>query len=86
MRTWTSLILLSLLSLTGCAHHYVMRLSNGMQVTTTSKPHLDKGMYHYKDARGKKMSMSAGRVVEITPASMAEEQQDRFKPTPMPHY
>ena len=81
---WTLSLLLALLSLTGCAHHYVMKLSNGMTVTANSKPKLDNGVYHYKDARGRQTTMSAGRVVEIMPASMAPEEKARFKPTPVP--
>ncbi len=50
----------------------------------TSKPRLEKGNYYYKDATGRKLSVPAGRVIEIVPASMAEEEKTRFKPTPVP--
>ncbi len=77
-------LLLSLVVLSGCAHAYVMRLNNGMRISSTSKPRLEKGNYYYKDATGRKMSVPAGRVIEIVPASMAEEEKTRFKPTPVP--
>ncbi len=77
-------LLLSLAVLNGCAHAYVMKLSNGTRISTTSKPRLVKGNYYYKDATGRKLSVPAGRVMEILPASMAEEEKTRFKPTPVP--
>ncbi len=77
-------LLLSLAVLSGCAHAYVMKLSNGARISTTSKPRLEKGNYYYKDATGRKLSVPAGRVMEILPASMAEEEKTRFKPTPVP--
>ena len=81
------IILIGLLGLTGCAHHYVVRLSNGQKITTSSKPKLDKslGAYHFTDAAGKTRYVSAGRVAEITPASMTKQEKEPFKPNPMPH-
>jgi len=77
-------LLLSLVVLSGCAHAYVMRLNNRTRISTTSKPRLEKGNYYYKDATGRTLSKPAGRVIEIVPASMAEEEKTRFKPTPVP--
>ena len=77
-------LLLTLFTLTGCAHQYVVKLSNGMRVTTNSKPRFDKGNYYFKDAKGRVTSVPAGRVVEIVPASMVAEEKGRFKPTPVP--
>ena len=76
-------LLIGLMALTGCAHHYVVRLNNGMRVTTNSKPRLEQGNYYFKDAKGRVTSVSAGRVVEIVSSSMATEEKDRFKPTPV---
>jgi hypothetical protein len=70
-----------LAGLTGCAHQYVIKLSNGTKVTTASKPKLKHGYYVYKDAAGNEAKpIPQGRVVEIEPASMAEEEKDQFKP------
>jgi hypothetical protein len=69
-----------LAGLTGCAHQYVIKLSNGVKVTTASKPKLKQGFYTFKDAAGRENKISQSRVVEIEPASMAEEDKDRFKP------
>ena len=68
--------LIGLLALTGCAHHYVMRLNNGAEITTASKPQLVEDTYRFKDARGQEHFVSAGRVREITPASMARRESN----------
>jgi len=64
--------------LTGCAHQYVMKLTNGFQVTTASKPKLKGTMYYFKGPHGEEQVISQNRVVEIQPASMAEEEH-KFK-------
>ena len=73
-------LLICLMALTGCAHHYVMKLNNGMQVTTASKPKLKEGVYYFNDAKGEEHAVSEARVREIAPASMAEQAN---KPKPM---
>jgi hypothetical protein len=74
------LLLLCLAALTGCARQYVMKLSNGTRVTTASKPKLKQGYYTFKDAAGNQNKISQNRVLEIEPASMAEEEKKRFSP------
>jgi hypothetical protein len=69
------------LALSGCAHHYMIKLNNGAQVATASKPQLKGGNYVFKDANGREVSIPRSRVREIAPASMAQEDSDRFKPT-----
>jgi hypothetical protein len=73
-------LLIGVLALTGCAHHYVMKLNNGMEVTTASKPKLSEGTYSFKDAKGEEQFVAAGRVREIAPASVAAKEK---KPKPM---
>ncbi len=75
-------IALSLFVTCGCAHHYVMKLNNGMQIVTASKPRPKGGYYYYKDALGRENAIPQGRVLVIEPASMAKEETPRFKPTP----
>ena len=53
------------LVLTGCSQHYVMKLSNGTQIVTASKPVAKGGSYYFKDASGAEQSISQGRVREI---------------------
>ncbi len=68
-----ALVLAALIALTGCASHYVIKLNNGVRLTTASKPKLEGGFYVYKDAQGRKVSVPRGRVTEIAPASMASD-------------
>ena len=81
MRTTNLLVCLAFLSLCGCSHQYVIKLSNGTRITSVGKPKLDKGYYVYKDAHGDKHSVAQGRVVEIANASIAaEDDKSKFMP------
>ena len=65
----------------GCANSYVIKLNNGLRLTSATKPKLKNGHYVYTDASGKTASVPAGRVREIEPASMANEEEKKlFKP------
>lgn len=66
-------LLAGLLILTGCAHGYVLTLNNGQRISTTNKPHLDRGFYYFKDPSGQQRMIFAGRVREIAPAGMVTE-------------
>ena len=72
-------LLIGLIALTGCAHHYVMRLKNGTEITTASKPKLKEGIYSFKDAKGEEHFVAAGRVREVAPASVAAR-ENKAKP------
>jgi hypothetical protein len=67
-------LLIGVIALTGCAHHYVMKLNNGMVITTASKPKLKDGVYQFKDAKGEEHFVPEIRVREVAPASMAERE------------
>ena len=71
--------LLLALSLCGCAHQYVMKLTNGATLTTANKPKLKGSVYYYKGPHGEMQAVQQGRVMEIEPASMAKEEK-QFKP------
>jgi hypothetical protein len=75
------LLFLTLLAGPGCTRHYVMKMSNGLQITTASKPKLKGATYYFKDATGKVNKVSQSRVLEILPASMAKDERPRFKPS-----
>ena len=80
MKMFRLALLLGLLALCGCAHRqYVMKLSNGRQMTVVGKPKLKGSTYYYKDATGEQNGIPQGRVREIQPASMAEK-ENKFKP------
>jgi hypothetical protein len=70
--------------LVGCASQYVMKLNNGLEVTTASKPKLKGNVYYYKDAKGQQVAVPAGRVLEVEPVSMAKEEQKPFEPAKPP--
>jgi hypothetical protein len=72
-------ILIILIALTGCAHQYVIRLTNGTQLTTPYKPRLKEGFYCFKDAKGGEHFVPSGRVREIAPASMVEQENKPSK-------
>jgi hypothetical protein len=80
MNRFALCLVICLAALTGCARQYVMKLSNGTRVTTASKPKLKNGYYTFKDAAGNPNKISQNRVLEIEPASMAEEEKTRFSP------
>jgi hypothetical protein len=80
-------LLVGALVLSGCASSYVIKLTNGTELTTASKPKREGGAYVFKDAKGEEHSVAAARVREIAPASMAaEERKPKSRPSaPMPH-
>ena len=73
------LLLLVLVTLSGCTRSYVLRLNNGRQIVTSSKPKLKGANYYYKDAKGQVLTVPQARVTEVMPASMAREEKPRFK-------
>jgi len=79
MKKATLPLCLGLIALTGCAHHYVMRLNNGMEITTATKPKLKDGIYYFKDAKGEEHFISEARVRELAPASQAAR-EDKAQP------
>lgn len=80
MNRFALILLICATGLTGCARQYVMKLGNGTKILTASKPKLSHGYYVFKDAAGNVNRISEGRVVEIQPTSMAEEDKNRFAP------
>jgi hypothetical protein len=80
-------LLAGLLVVSGCASHYVIKLTNGAQITTANKPQREGGAYRFKDSQGKEHLVPAGRVQEIAPASMANEERKpkRAPSVPLPH-
>ena len=68
-----------LLLLTGCARNYVISLTNGDRLNASSRPKLENGYYHYKDASGREARpIFASRVREIAPASMVTDPNASF--------
>jgi len=82
MKRIVLMLLTSLSVLCGCAHNYVITLDNGRRITTASKPKLKGEKYVFKDGAGGQGSVSAGRVREIAPASMANDDKPKFNSQP----
>ncbi len=78
MRKSLAVIGIALLLLPACSRHYVLKMSNGVQIVTASKPRLKGGSYYFKDASGREQSVPQGRVQEIAPASQAKEASNPF--------
>ncbi len=72
MKTPVLLSTIALIALTGCATPYVLKLTNGSEITTPARPRLKDGVYYFKDAKGQEHSVLAARVREVAPASVAE--------------
>ena len=73
---------LGLALLCGCAQRYVMKLNNGLQISTPHKPVLKGANYHYKDAKGEDHVIPQSKVQEIEPASMAQRESKTAQQTP----
>ena len=80
MKTRVVILAVGLVALCGCVRHYVMTLNNGSRIDTNGKPKLHGGAYVYKDALGREMSVPVGRVREIAPASMSQQDKGGFTP------
>ena len=78
MKRW--ILLLSLVGICGCAHEYVMKLSNGEQLLTPHKPKLKGTYFIYKGARGQEHMVPQSRVEQIEPASVAAK-ENKFTPS-----
>jgi hypothetical protein len=79
MKKYILLFALCVGLLAGCARHYNLTLTNGSVITTASKPRLEKGSYHFKDASGKVVYIPSFRVREIAPTSMSKDPNTNFK-------
>jgi hypothetical protein len=87
MRKLVLPLVLSVFALCGCAHQYVMKLTNGVEISTPSKPKLKGANYYYKDAKGNEHPIAQSRVAAIMPASFAAEEKKVAKyPEPKRHW
>jgi hypothetical protein len=77
-------LLVSLVVLCGCAHHYLMKLSNGDQTISVSKPELLGTNYHFTGTDRVGCVIPRSRVVKIKTIS-AEEQQEKPSSPPKPN-
>ncbi len=67
--------------LSGCAHQYLLKLDNGDQSLSYSKPKKQADTYHYTGETGVKCMIPQNRVVKIKSVEVVKEEP---KPPPPP--
>jgi hypothetical protein len=77
-------LLVSLVVLCGCAHHYLMKLSNGDQTISVSKPKLQGTNYLFTGTDGVGYVIPRSRVAKIKTIS-AVKQEERPSSPPKPN-
>jgi hypothetical protein len=73
-------LLVSQAVLCGCTHHYLMKLSNGDQTISFSKPKLQGTNYHFTGGNGVAYVIPNSRVVKIRTISAIEEEKKPLSP------
>jgi hypothetical protein len=73
-------LLVSLAVLCGCAHQYLMNLSNGDQIISFSKPKLQGARYHFTDDMGQEHVIPRSRVIKIQTVSVVKEEEKPVSP------
>ena len=80
-RALTLSLLVSLTALCGCAHRYLMKLSNGAQMISISKPKLQGANYHFRSEAGTECVIPKSRVVKIETGAVVKEEKKKPAPT-----
>ena len=80
-RALTLSLLVSLTALCGCAHRYLMKLSNGDQMISVSKPKLEGTNYHFRSEAGTECVIPRSRVVKIETGAVVEKDKKTPAPT-----
>jgi len=75
-----AVLLLSLAGLCGCAHEYLLKLDNGDQILSVSKPQLQGASYHFTDQMGGKHIIPQSRVAKIRAVSVVPEEEKSAAP------
>jgi hypothetical protein len=73
-------LLVSLAVLCGCAHQYLVKLSNGDQIISLSKPKLQETSYHFTDGQGVELAVPQNRVVKIETISVVKQEDKPLSP------
>ena len=75
------ILLFSQAAFCGCAHQYLIKLSNGDQLLSYSKPKKQWDSHHFTGETGVKCMVPQNRVVKIKSVSVVKEEP---KPPPPP--
>jgi len=73
-------LLASLAVLCGCAHQYLIKIDNGDQIISPSKPKLQGTGYHFTDDAGMEHVMPQRRVVKIEAVSVVKAEDKPLAP------
>lgn len=73
-------LLVSQAVLCGCAHQYLIKLSNGDQILSISKPKLQGTNYHFTGEMGGQHMIPQTRVVKIKTVSVVREEPKPLAP------
>jgi len=73
------MLLAGLVGLCGCVHEYLLKLGDGSQIISLSKPRLQGTNYYFTDATGSASVVPRSRVVKIRAVSLEKQEQ---KPAP----
>lgn len=73
-------LLVSVTVLCGCAHQYLVKLSNGDQIISLSKPKLQETSYYFTDGEGVECVIPQNRVVKIETVSVVKEEGKPLSP------
>jgi hypothetical protein len=84
-------LLTALLALCGCAHQYLVKLTNGDIVAAATKPKLVGTNYYFRDISGQDDLVPRSRVAKISAGKFVEEEQrppasKPFKPKKQKHW
>lgn len=72
-------LLAGLLGVCGCAHQYLLKLSDGDQILSLTKPHPQGTNYLFTGETGTPCVLPRSRVVHIRAVSMVNEEQEAQK-------
>ncbi len=73
-------LLISQAVLCGCAHQYLLKLDNGDQLLSYSKPKKQGDSYHYTSETGVNYFVPQNRVVRIKAVSVVKEEAKPMAP------
>ena len=72
----------ALVFLCGCGHQYLMKLSNGDQIISSSRPKLQGTNYHFTDDNRAHYVIPKSRVAKIRAVKMVTEEKAPATPPP----
>jgi hypothetical protein len=74
-------LLIALSLLPGCAHRYLIKLTNGHQMISINKPKEQDGNYHYRDESGVECVIPRSRVAKIETGAVEQKEEKATTPT-----